>query len=56
MKSVCHVDENCPMTAGYYIGGGMWICWLHALKHLPFSVVAMLKCVALPKVNQRGKS
>jgi len=20
------------MTAGYYIGGGQWICWLHVLS------------------------
>jgi len=22
---------GCPMTMGYYIGGGQYICWLHAL-------------------------
>lgn len=27
----CIADANCPMTAGYYIGGGQYICWLHAL-------------------------
>jgi|SRR5581483_352871 len=27
----CIADKNCPMTAGYYIGGGQYICWLHAM-------------------------
>ena len=22
---------DCPMTLVMYIGGGQWICWLHAL-------------------------
>jgi len=25
------MDSKCPMTAGYYIGGGLWVCWLHAV-------------------------
>ena len=25
------VKSPCPMTMGYYIGGGQYICWLHAL-------------------------
>ena len=23
--------QPCPMTMGYYIGGGQHVCWLHAL-------------------------
>lgn len=26
----CHC-KDCPMTLVCYVGGGMWICWLHAL-------------------------
>lgn len=24
--------QPCMMTLGYYVGGGQFICWLHALK------------------------
>jgi hypothetical protein len=40
------------MTAGYYLGGGIYVCWLHALfDRTIFRVVtkANLKMVALPK-------
>lgn len=29
--SRCHDHADCPNTAGYYFGGGIWICWLHVL-------------------------
>jgi hypothetical protein len=29
--SRCHRHPECPNTAGYYFGGGIWICWLHTL-------------------------
>ena len=29
--SRCFGHPDCPMTAGYYLGAGQWICWLHAL-------------------------
>jgi hypothetical protein len=41
------------MTAGYYLGGGIYICWLHALfDSAVFRVVARakLKMVVLPKL------
>jgi hypothetical protein len=31
VTSACEGHPDFPMTAGYYLGGGMWICWLHAL-------------------------
>lgn len=49
----CIADEDCPMTAGYYVGGGQYICWLHAMK-----VPGMMKAVegqemaALPERRQ----
>lgn len=24
--------KKCPMTAGYYVGGGQYICWLHVFS------------------------
>jgi hypothetical protein len=30
-RNRCTGHPGCPMTAGYYIGGGQWICWFHAL-------------------------
>ena len=30
--SRCFTNPECIMTAGYYIGGGMWICWWHAMR------------------------
>lgn len=29
-EPVC-VNAPCPMTMGYYMGGGQYICWLHAM-------------------------
>lgn len=26
------VNSPCPMTMGFYIGGGQYICWLHILR------------------------
>lgn len=31
VRGTCVADSRCILTAGYYIGGGQWICWLHAL-------------------------
>lgn len=30
--SRCFGHPDCPMTAGYHIGGGYYICWLHILR------------------------
>ena len=36
----CCADGKCRMTMGYYIGGGRYICWLHAL-FTPFIMQAL---------------
>jgi hypothetical protein len=56
---VCHGHPECPMTAGYYIGGGMWICWLHALfDPVMTGWVARTgqKMVALPRTGARKEN
>lgn len=49
MKSVCSGHPDCPCTAGYYVGGGQWLCWLHALRELPLSVYQVLELQAMPR-------
>jgi hypothetical protein len=40
--------KPCEMTGGYYIGGGLYVCWLHACadEHL-FGLVAGKPLVVL---------
>lgn len=51
--SRCFGHPECPMTAGYYIGGGHWLCWLHTL-FLPggAKIIAAQTLVAMPTVEQ----
>ena len=48
----CIADEKCPMTMGYYIGGGRYICWLHALVNAP--ILAALQDQQLVAIEKRG--
>jgi hypothetical protein len=54
-KRDCIADKDCPMTAGYYIGGGRFICWLHAMKvRGMLEAVAGQQMVALPLKKVRA--
>jgi hypothetical protein len=48
---VCHEHEHCMMTAGYYIGGGMYICWVAALK-MPPEIFANQQLVGLHRTAE----
>jgi hypothetical protein len=53
-NSACYGHPDCPMTAGYYLGAGMWICWLHALYDpVAMKVIAATgqTMMALPKAE-----
>jgi hypothetical protein len=45
-EPIC-IKAPCPMTGGYGLGGGMHICWLHAMSHLPQALLDGAKFVAL---------
>lgn len=29
-EQIC-LNAPCPMTGGYYVGGGLYVCWFHAM-------------------------
>ncbi|KKM83130.1 hypothetical protein LCGC14_1312430 [marine sediment metagenome] len=33
------MNSNCPMTLGYYLGGGVYVCWLHLVAGFPYQLV-----------------
>lgn len=47
----CFADPNCIMTMGYYMGGGLYICWMHALV-TPGCITAITKTNAKPEIIQ----
>jgi len=44
----CCWSSDCPMTAGYYIGAGLWVCWLHAIFYLPPAIIQLQPLRAMP--------
>lgn len=32
LEGPCIADKSCLFTIGYYVGGGAWICFMHALS------------------------